>query len=336
MTITPFTLRSPEHAIALLPHLLGFRPEESLIAVWICDDHIALTQRIDLPTDLDENARRRFASWFVELARHAQPTAALIIVASNEPSKFRDLADAVAVEIEEGGLDLLDVLWADDHVFGSLLCDGTCCPSEGRAVHQELRDEIAAAFALHGDAPFASREDLAASVERDDRAVLELTPGLAAREQEIAVLDQRGFAAWRRQQIPLVGKALDTGHAVTAPEMATIAAGLADVQVRDVVMWHLARGTDLREAVDALLHTLRAAPDGYVAPVATCLAMTSWFCGNGALAALALDRALLDDPDYSLAQLAMTAVGSGLPPSGWRQVLASMTQEQLRIDDSAA
>lgn len=336
MTLSSLALRGPEHAVALLPHLLGFWPQESLIAIWIEDDHVALTQRVDLPVGLDAEGCARFATWFVDLAHHAQPTGALIVVVSTEPSRCHALALAVGDEVDDRGLDLLDVLWNDTDAYGSLLCDGDCCPSTGHTVRPELREDIAAAFAVNDEGPLASRADLAACVERIDRAVEDLMPGLAAREQEIAVLDSTGFASWRREQVPLVGRALDAGHGVTTSDMVTISAGLADVQVRDVVMWHLARGSDIRDAVDALTHTLRAAPDGYVAPVATCLAMASWFCGNGALAVMALERALCDDPDYSLAQLAATAIGSGIPPSGWRQVLASMSEEQLRIADSAA
>ena len=336
MSPSSLALRGPEHAVALLPHLLGFWPQESLIAIWIEDDHVALTQRVDLPVGLDPDECGRFAAWFVDLAHHAKPTGALIVVVSAEPSRCRELARAVGDEVDDRGLDLLDVLWSDADAYGSLLCDGECCPSAGRTVRAELREDIAAAFAVRDQGPLSSRADLVACVERLDRAVEALMPGLAACEQEIAVLDAKGFASWRREQVPMVGRALDAGHAITASDMVTISAGLADVQVRDVVMWHLARGTDIRDAVDALTHTLRAAPDGYVAPVATCLAMAAWFCGNGALAVTALERALLDDPDYSLAQLAATAIGSGLPPNGWRQVLASMTEEELRIGESVA
>ena len=336
MTHSSLALRGPEHAVALLPHLLGFWPQESLIAIWIEDDHVALTQRVDLPVDLDADGCARFAGWFVDLAHHAQPTGALIVVVTTEPSRWRELARTVGDEVDDRGLDLLDVLWNDADAYASLLCDGDCCPTSGRTVRPELREDIAAAFAVRDQGPLASRADLAACVERIDQAVEEVMPGLASCEQEIAVLDPKGFASWRREQVPLVGRALDAGHGVTASDMVTICAGLADVQVRDVVMWHLARGTDIRDAVDALTHTLRAAPDGFVAPVATCLAMAAWFGGNGALAVMALERALLDDPDYSLAQLAATAIGAGIPPDGWRQVLASMSEEQLRIGDAAA
>ena len=47
----------------------------------------------------------------------------------------------------------------------------------------------------------------------------------------------------------------------------------------------------------------RLAPRGYAAPPASLLAFIAWQLGDGALANVALDRALADTPDYSMASL---------------------------------
>ena len=47
----------------------------------------------------------------------------------------------------------------------------------------------------------------------------------------------------------------------------------------------------------------------------TTLAFVAWQQGNGALANVALDRALDDDPHYSMAVLLRQAIDSGAPPS---------------------
>jgi hypothetical protein len=41
----------------------------------------------------------------------------------------------------------------------------------------------------------------------------------------------------------------------------------------------------------------------------------AWQSGNGALANVALDRALADDPRYSMASLLRQVIDSGAPPS---------------------
>jgi hypothetical protein len=60
--------------------------------------------------------------------------------------------------------------------------------------------------------------------------------------------------------------------------------------------------------------TRRAQP-GYVAAPAALLAFVAWQCGDGALANVALDRALADDPRYSMALLLRQVITAGAPPS---------------------
>ena len=59
--------------------------------------------------------------------------------------------------------------------------------------------------------------------------------------------------------------------------------------------------------------TRRARP-GYVAPAASLLAFAAWQCGNGALANIALERALADDPRYSMARLLRGVLDAAVPP----------------------
>jgi hypothetical protein len=59
----------------------------------------------------------------------------------------------------------------------------------------------------------------------------------------------------------------------------------------------------------------RHAQPGYVAAPAALLAFVAWQCGDGALANVALDRALADDPRYSMAQLLRQVITAGAPPS---------------------
>ena len=60
---------------------------------------------------------------------------------------------------------------------------------------------------------------------------------------------------------------------------------------------------------------VRRARPGYVAAPASLLAFTAWQCGDGTLANIALERALDDIPDYSMALLLHDALDAGAPPS---------------------
>jgi hypothetical protein len=71
---------------------------------------------------------------------------------------------------------------------------------------------------------------------------------------------------------------------------------------------------------------VRRAQPGYAAAPASLLAVTAWQEGNGALANIALDRALADDPAYSMALLLRDLLDAGVPPSA---AAPPMTPEQL-------
>ena len=70
----------------------------------------------------------------------------------------------------------------------------------------------------------------------------------------------------------------------------------------------------------------RHAQPGYVAAPASLLAFTAWQVGNGALANLALDRAVADDPGYSMALLLRDTLTAGAPPS---LAILPMTPEEV-------
>jgi hypothetical protein len=63
------------------------------------------------------------------------------------------------------------------------------------------------------------------------------------------------------------------------------------------------------------------------------LAFCAWQSGDGALANVALDRSLADNPDYSMALLLRDALDSGAPPSMAR---LPMTPEEVASAYDAA
>ena len=70
--------------------------------------------------------------------------------------------------------------------------------------------------------------------------------------------------------------------------------------------------------------------DWAIAAPATLLAVSAWVRGDGAMANIALSRALSADPDYALAGLLSEALAACVPPDGIRQVI---TETLDRLDD---
>ena len=63
---------------------------------------------------------------------------------------------------------------------------------------------------------------------------------------------------------------------------------------------------------------VRNAAGPWVPAPAALLAFTAWQNGDGALASVAIDRALACDPDYSMALLLREILDAGVPPSAAR------------------
>jgi hypothetical protein len=72
---------------------------------------------------------------------------------------------------------------------------------------------------------------------------------------------------------------------------------------------------------------LAQAPLRYRAPVACLLAATSYEAGEGGLARLALDEAMKDDPEYSLARLLTRAMEAGWPPEAFTRMRQELAEK---------
>lgn len=337
MTHPHTIIRGPEYAVACTPFLLGFQPEHSLVAIWVRDGMVVLTQRVDLPPAHDD--QRDFAAAFIRQAGHAHADSVVMLVyASSEAFTVQpELVDALLTCVDDLGLDVLDILVVNGDRFTSCLCED-CCPDEGRVVTREVRDEVAATFAFAGIAAMPSRDDLVASLRPDPSRMEALLSDLESEAEALAVAEVQADAVerWRDACIVDVVRLFEPGPDISTAQLARLVHGVVDIRVRDTVAWTLACLEDRHAALEVLMAGLRAAPPGLVAPIATCTAMCAWFVGDGARASIAVERALDDDPDYQLALMIDQAIQAGLPPGEWAQALRDMPQAELRRRAPAA
>jgi len=108
-------------------------------------------------------------------------------------------------------------------------------------------------------------------------------------------------------------------------EIAWLGVTLADLRVRDDAWARM--DPQFHDAHQRLwIDLVRRLPADLVAPAAALLAFTAWQAGDGALASVAIERALEADHDYSMALLVADALHAGLPPSAAR---LPMTPKQV-------
>jgi hypothetical protein len=336
-TIQPCEVRvgSPAAVLAVVPHLLGFMPGRSLVVLGV--EHstgggeITVVLRYDLPDPPAQDASIDIAAHATDVLT-AQRTAQVVVVGYGAASLVAPLTDEVRSAAQRGGLTVLDVLRVQDGRYWSQLCaDPGCCPPEGTPFDPMAEPEWAALSRAGGPRVLGARCDLAASV-----APLAGRAGENARRANLRALQRANKLAARvgrtgkrgegRRLIAAAGISAVTqtlaayrrGRVVNnVDQLAWITVVLRDLRVRDDA-W--ARMDPAHRQVHLRMWTdvTRAARPGFAAAPAALLAFVAWQCGNGALANVALDRALDDDPRYSMALLLRQVIASGVPPSSAR------------------
>jgi hypothetical protein len=327
-------LRSPDAVVAAIPYLLGFVPTDSAVVVWIGHRRVILTQRLDLPSTDRETPGWLSAMWDHGGARMADE---VIVVLVTDREDAPGLVGAIGDRAAHAGISVRDALRTSGTRWWSLLChDSECCSPGGRLVDPRVAAAVAAEFTVLGVAPMPTRDDLVESLEPDPDAA-----AAVRRELEGLSTPQDGRSAkreqWRDRTVGLTMRVL-AAEAVSVGEVARIVSGMDDIRVRDTVLWECARldPEDLRGVLEQLAHVVRTAPCGAVAPVAASYAVIAWLAGDGARSLIAADRALADDPEYSLAALVVASLRAGLPPDQWRSAMRAMPREECRRPSGSA
>jgi hypothetical protein len=330
--------------LAVIPHLLGFHPDVSLVVVALTGrrpgtsaGRIKVTFRYDLPDPPDPKAAGAITEHAVAVL-HSLRIGMAVIVGYGPGRLVTPLADRFRAALPTAGITLRDVLRVEDGRYWSYLCGNPgCCPAEGVAFESSGHPATAALRSAGRD-PLPDRAALAATIAP--------VTGLAAESMELATaraLDRAGrmFAQARRQRRPrgalrllieggrrAVREAIAVyrdGGQLDDDAIAWLSLALTDVRVRDDA-W--ARMDPRYQAAHQRLWTdvVRRARPRFVPAPASLLAFTAWQAGDGALANIAVQRALEADSGYSMARLIGRAVEAGLPPSAAR---LPMTPEEV-------
>ena len=329
---------SADDILAVVPHLLGFHPSHSLVLLGIGGPHarIRVAFRYDLPDPPEEELTADIAAHAVTVLER-QHLAMAIAVGYGSGATVTPVVDVVAPALREAGINVQDVLRVEGGRYWSYVCaDPQCCPPEG--VQFDLTGHPASdALAAAGLTVRADRAELASVLAPVPDAAGSMAEAMErARERAGDLIDVAAAAAGADPFLPIadagrrsVKQAITRyrrGGAVTdEDEIAWLGLALIDLRVRDDA-WarmepqfhaaHLRLWTDL----------VRRLPTDFVAPPAALLAFTAWQAGDGALASVAIERALDADPEYSMALLVADALHAGLPPSAAR---LPMTPKQV-------
>ena len=330
-------LQGPADILGVLPYRLGFHPSESLVLVCLEGRRRRdrLVMRVDLPRPADD---RVVAAELAVRVRHvgASAVVAVVYTEATDPRRLPRgrLVTALSDALSAAGVELPEALLVRDGRWWSYLCDRpACCPAEGTPLPVEptpATTQYAAEAVAQGGAVLADREALRRTVEPADHPVAR-----AARGQAAAAADEVLESALRDGGLPAV-RALTLARLdalrnrweqgdrrIAADDAALVVLGLRDKQARDEVMTAVL-DDDVESFVGLLSELARLTDDLDAAPVCTGLAWVAYTAGNGALAAIAAERAVRVEPGYAMAELLQDGMDRMVSPDALRQVSAEV------------
>ena len=322
-------LRSPGEIVAAVPQLCGFVPSESLVLVSLRGrrSRVGLTVRVDLPPPQAEDALAR--SLVGRLAADGAD-AALAVVFTEDPGEAGGLprarlADALRRCLVRRRLAPAGVLLVRDDRWWSYDCSAACCPPQGTPVDRGSDAVLLmrARAALTGRAVLGSRQDLVASLSpaTAPAAVERLEHAAQVRRRRVqaegrVAVGRDDLRLWRRAWAGVLEPPAGLGPAAGAH----LVVSLHDVLVRDEVLtWAL---EDDEGLLSLLLQLAAAGAAPHDVPVCALVGWVAHVRGDGALANVALDRALEGDPQHALARLGRQALDGQVAPSAVRALLA--------------
>jgi Domain of unknown function (DUF4192) len=320
---------SPASLLALVPQLLGFEPRDSIVVMGVAPPRgrVQITLRFDLHGVSNPGSADVIARHLLSILA-AQGFKAGVAVGYGSGSLVTPVADALRACAARIGLRLTELLRAQDGRYWSYLCtEPACCPADG-VPYEVASHPVTAAFAAAGAPPvLADRAELVASVAALDGAAGESMQEATRLAEErasrlITEMTATGRKGAARRLIATAGLAAvsaaitgyaERGELAADADAAWLSLVLRDLRVRDDA-WSRMEPEHSEMYLRLWTDLTRRARPGYVAPVASLLAFAAWQCGNGALANIALERALADDPRYSMARLLRGVLDAAVPP----------------------
>ena len=338
---------STAELLGTVPHLLGFAPQASLVVLVTGPprDQIKVTLRYDLPDPPATGAVADIAAHAVGIAESQRATAMTVI--GYGPAALVDpLAVAFPVAIDGTDLVLRDFFRVENGRYWSYTCGNeACCPSAGkpfdpagfpaasvldRSARGVLPDRSALAAQvapLGGIAAVSMRQATRRAEAHANRLLKKVT-----KSHRIGAARRMVAAEGLNAVSTIIGTYRAGGSYATDYQLAWVTVALKDLRVRDDAWARMdPKFSDAHRRLWTDL-TRRAQP-GHVAAPASLLAFVAWQSGDGALANVALDRALADNPTYSMALLLSQVISVGTPPS---MAQLPMTPEEVAASYDAA
>lgn len=313
----------PAEIVQVIPYLLGFHPERSVVMVALRAKAIVVSARYDLAAPPES------AEGLCRSAADAGAERVLVAIYDDDfaghPLDHRDYLGSLRVLFARHDLRVVDALAVGSGHWWSYLCtDDECCPAEGTPL--DPAGVAAAGAVVEGLVALPRRADLEAELAPDPERMARV---LAALLDLGKVEDDRPEVVLRAEDWTVVRRFVARARRGAGPpdarEAARVLWALMDVAVRDATVGYLASRPEPQVA-EAWRDLVTVAPSPWRSPVATVYALWCFATGSGARCNLAVDVALEANPSYSMARLLAEAQVGGVNPFEFLAAVAGECQ----------
>lgn len=314
-----FVARSPTDLVAVVPAVLGFHPQDSVVLLTFGPPGAAFHARVDLPVATADQAD--VAEVLVDAIRANGVRRAAVLLYTDDAEAAHEQALVLVRRLLDLDVQVIEVLRVDEGHWYPVPEDGSVGTAYELETHPFTAQRVYQGHVVHRD-----RDELADSLVGTDEEDAVAVALAATRFAELMATSQesqvsaRGFLAtesrWLQGRIRTRlsdGSQLDAGDAGRVLVLASL------VPARDVA-WAEINRENSGCHVDLWRELVRRGPRDLLPGVSALLAFAAWQHGDGALAWCAIDRCLDVDPDYSMAHCVAQLLTRAVPPTVWEQI----------------
>jgi hypothetical protein len=322
-TPTRLRVRQPDDLLALIPYLIGFHPEESLVAVFVRSGRVILAARLDLSSDADADELAEFIDALAK--REGAEALALVGYGAASLPTNRLLTQLMDRLVEQ---ELTDVLYVGHGRWWSLTCADDCCPLAGTPLDLTSHP-LSATAVLAGLGTRTNRRELEESVNGPARDELPRVDAMVETMlAERAELADHGDAALLLAS--MIDKVLADPNILDEERCLLLGLLVRDVHLRDLA-WALLTPTTADDHVRLWGAVVAHVPPTLAAAPLCLLGMAAWVVGAGALLNCCCERLTRVDPDYSMGRVLAEISEQAIPPRRWEEIGRDI-QDELRAE----
>lgn len=316
---TTFVARTPTDLVAVVPAVLGFHPQDSVVLLTFGPPGNAFHARVDLPVAAAE--QMSVADVLVDaVVANGVRRAAVLLYTDDDQAAFAQ-GDLLVGRLLDLDVDVIELLRVDDGHWHRVPDDGSPGTAYELETHPFTAQRVFQGHVVHRD-----REELADSLvgtDEEDAAAVALA---ATRHTDLSAPTEephrpadgflRSEASWLRR---LLRSRVEHAEPLSAAEAGRLLVLASIVSTRDTAWAEIDRESSSVH-VGLWRELVRRSPRHLLPGACSLLAFAAWQHGDGALAWCAIDRCLDVDPDYAMAHRVAELLTRAVPPSAWPQM----------------